>query len=1075
MSGKNTKKATKNTKNNPEQGKPMPEPGRTDNSPEIPEIPSPQNASEHASPSPVLVDTDDNTTESRIPASRRAGTSPDRRDRQQGNSTQALRARSSSPLNANAELNDQRIAAVEDRLDSMESKIDQLITATTARNELDAAAARNAQRDKGKGVDPAEHPPERLVASTSQQHGETVTVDNDPGTEPPADIEEQRAAAFRAQRRQEAADNARRQAQIRSSIQEFERRMLDVQREIIREFDPAIQSEIRAHVGGVRVSPPPPPTTYNTARRAPQSNRHVSYETPLPNNVQEEDTDDDDESIHPHDARPRPTVPNFPSVAQMEAERRRYVSPAVETTRQSSMTPSVLVSFGNRSSARIESLLRQYVPPGDGVLRAESGERPRTNIKCDAPVKFNGRLDRIPDHTTSAQIFENWVVQLLHWMRVYRSFYDPVEVQLAILSTTLEGEALAWYTTQIDIQADTEDGDVEYTFRDVILLLEKQFVYRSSSRELMFKYDSIYQGSKTVTQTYDKLRIAASMLDETPTKYMFRIRFMDALNDNIRTRLLEQGFTAEAHRIKTLYLQAYNQEESLRYLAIDQKIRHKKGVTTGSSTSRSHIPVRTYDNTRDARCVVTQTTRTNEVRVQRPVERNPSNNRTYNNDRNRTNTSQRPFRPAVTFERHASTSRQFTDKPRVYNNQGNNQNSSTNERRCYNCGRTGHFSANCPNRSRDRSRVQVHAVDAAQGDETDREDGRHSPSVHSEPDDVRMEFDDTADEGAHDQQSQSSNDNDDNYQPDDIHDEIDVHAIHIDSSDDRTLITEDNESVFSALTLVEPELTVNDPVMVAHAQVSYKTLDPRREIEPQITSAERSTYPFPVRDYSKTRPIAVYIECDGVTALTLLDGGSTTNLISLEFVRSLNMQYYKLDHQVNLKMACANSQAPVRYCAAPKLSVGPLKDVSTACDIANLNKYQMILGTPFLRAHNIALDYSTSGTVHFNPTITSSHKVQGVELIPKVLTEARTSGEKPAHTQAQPRLADRIMMPKQASQAAAFRQKFQHESKTTVDIVDKDDQKTFTTKATKASSSFSRKDKGKAITRKVSVNQVQTD
>ena len=123
--------------------------------------------------------------------------------------------------------------------------------------------------------------------------------------------------------------------------------------------------------------------------------------------------------------------------------------------------------------------------------------------------------------------------------------------------------------------------------------------------------------------------------------------------------------------------------------------------------------------------------------------------------------------------------------------------------------------------------MNVHAVDAGNHDDQNDDHGRQSPSVHSEQDDVRMEGDET-DYEVNDNDSHSSHDDDDNYRPDDTNDDIHVHAVDIElADDDRTLITEDDESVFSALTLVEEDYTVNDPVMVAHAHIGYKTLDPR--------------------------------------------------------------------------------------------------------------------------------------------------------------------------------------------------------------------------------------------------------
>ena len=104
--------------------------------------------------------------------------------------------------------------------------------------------------------------------------------------------------------------------------------------------------------------------------------------------------------------------------------------------------------------------------------------------------------------------------------------------------------------------------------------------------------------------------------------------------------------------------------------------------------------------------------------------------------------------------------------------------------------------------------------------------------------------------------------------------------------------------------------------------------------------------------------LAAYVKINGVEAYTLFDSGSTTDSISPDFTQVAQVPVKTLEDPVTLQLGCVGSWSQINYGAETGLEFASITN-STYLDVANLDKYDSILGTPFLRRHGISLDFES--------------------------------------------------------------------------------------------------------------------
>jgi Retroviral aspartyl protease len=118
------------------------------------------------------------------------------------------------------------------------------------------------------------------------------------------------------------------------------------------------------------------------------------------------------------------------------------------------------------------------------------------------------------------------------------------------------------------------------------------------------------------------------------------------------------------------------------------------------------------------------------------------------------------------------------------------------------------------------------------------------------------------------------------------------------------------------------------------------------------------TMNHPLQDNGETLSLTAYVNINGTKAYTLFDSGSTTDVVTPNFTRVAGLTVKELAKPVTLQLGCSGSWSKVNFTTVSSIEFASI-DVDMYLDIANLDKYDTILGTPFMRKHGISLDFKT--------------------------------------------------------------------------------------------------------------------
>ena len=120
------------------------------------------------------------------------------------------------------------------------------------------------------------------------------------------------------------------------------------------------------------------------------------------------------------------------------------------------------------------------------------------------------------------------------------------------------------------------------------------------------------------------------------------------------------------------------------------------------------------------------------------------------------------------------------------------------------------------------------------------------------------------------------------------------------------------------------------------------------------------TQPPCLRDSSQT--LSGFWEVNGTRAHCLLDSGCEGVMVSPNFTRAMGMKLTKLEQPIGLQLACVGSKSTINYGTEATIVFGNTH-IEEYLDVANIDYYNIILGTPFLRCLGVALDFAGPGMI----------------------------------------------------------------------------------------------------------------
>lgn len=160
-----------------------------------------------------------------------------------------------------------------------------------------------------------------------------------------------------------------------------------------------------------------------------------------------------------------------------------------------------------------------------------------------------------------------------------------------------------------------------------------------------------------------------------------------------------------------------------------------------------------------------------------------------------------------------------------------------------------------------------------------------------------------------------------------------------------------------------PSTIPNGPSIYAMAETNQPARVYRASMRKPVGEMSR-----PKRDVRRQQCLAAYIELNGNKAYALFDSGSTTDSVTPDFTRVADLPVYTLKDPVTLQLGCVGSRSKINYGVQVRTKFATIQDDSYF-DVANLDKYDVILGTPFLVRHHIRLDFSNQDIILGDGTV----------------------------------------------------------------------------------------------------------
>jgi hypothetical protein len=218
-------------------------------------------------------------------------------------------------------------------------------------------------------------------------------------------------------------------------------------------------------------------------------------------------------------------------------------------------------------------------------------------------------------------------------------------------------------------------------------------------------------------------------------------------------------------------------------------------------------------------------------------------------------------------------------------------------------------------------------------------------------------------------------------QPDDVGTGAIIASIHVNEE-------KDDDIVVYAATMAAETPKAGDDVTVATEllksvkedyEVRGSGIKPRlpgktnRQIKANSTkewASNSNVKPAKPRDSGNTpirrQGLAALVKVNGVEAYTCWDSGSELDAISPDFTRATGTRPEPKESALKIRLGTKGSSASTSYEVNPTLDFGNTK-FKHALDVVNLDRWDLLLGSPFCNQYGVVLDYKAR-TIRFGET-----------------------------------------------------------------------------------------------------------
>ncbi|KAJ7236955.1 hypothetical protein C8J57DRAFT_1087842 [Mycena rebaudengoi] len=114
----------------------------------------------------------------------------------------------------------------------------------------------------------------------------------------------------------------------------------------------------------------------------------------------------------------------------------------------------------------------------------------------------------------------------------------------------------------------------------------------------------------------------------------------------------------------------------------------------------------------------------------------------------------------------------------------------------------------------------------------------------------------------------------------------------------------------------------------------------------------------PRRLCSNMACLSALVSIGASKAYVLFDSRSNTDSVTPEYAHVTGRPSIKLEEQVTLQLGCVGSRSKINYGTRAEIDFGGICGF-LYLDQVNLDRYDGIIGTPFMNRHGIILDFGT--------------------------------------------------------------------------------------------------------------------
>ena len=591
----------------------------------------------------------------------------------------------------------------------------------------------------------------------------------------------------------------------------------------------------------------------------------------------------------------------------------------------------------------IEEQLGESIVPDDPSIKLQV-------VKVKDPDSWSGGRD--------LEKFKDWLYAMFRWLRISRLGGPGLEsLRVSHFCYHLHGEAGRWVQDNVE---GVHRRKRTWTLLEVVMGLYHYFIHETAIQDATERFETARYRTNT-EDYYQTLARLASRMIHPPDWYTFRTRLMEGLPSDILDKILSKGITAETSNTATIVAEARIAEDTkLIKLRYERKARERARTSTAvRSTTQSRAPLFTGSRPVGNGGVHQPRTRFRLVRrsTSAPLrEGNRADSQPAGMNRSSATPSQGGNRASVSRTPAPRTS----VPPRRGITPQSTRQASTHPPvrpgiKCHICNGP-HYANECEERKPRPASTQVYATRTIVDDTEealatqvhgDSEASQEQERVHHERDLVQLramspvdavDDDDEYIEFFEEEELEETPEEATQWEEGGEEPAIQLHQMRT-SGFDTPLAVAQRTSRSPSPIYMGAIIATEEPATIATAIVDDNETQDRPKDDPQ-----------------RTKLITQLVKINGVDAFTLFDTGSTANAVSNDFCTVHLWPKFCLRKPLQVELGLSGSRGSIRFGTRADIAVPGVQVRKHYLDIANLSRYDAIIGKPLMAEMGIMVD-----------------------------------------------------------------------------------------------------------------------